>query len=268
MPFKLNYRIHLLLTVVLAFGFVGATVTPLVDYSPAIVAAASREPVRAKHGIVASTNEVASQAGVEIMKRGGNAVDAAIAVAFALAVTHPAAGNLGGGGFMMIRLKDGRTTAIDYREMAPAAANRNVYLDKDGNVIKGDGGSIEGYRAAGVPGTVRGMELALKKYGSGKLTWAELIEPARRLAANGFTVTHSLARGLKGERDYLSKYEETKRIYLNSGKLYNEGDLFVQPDLAATFARLQQSGPNEFYEGKTAQLIADDMKVHNGLITL
>ena len=131
MPFKLNYRIHFLLTVVLAFGFVGATVTPLVDHSSAIVAAASREPVRAKHGIVASTNEVASQAGVEIMKRGGNAVDAAIAVAFALAVTHPAAGNLGGGGFMVIRLKNGKSTAIDYREMAPATATRNIYLDKD-----------------------------------------------------------------------------------------------------------------------------------------
>src|SRR5687768_18301295 len=132
---------------------------------------AAREPVRAKHGIVASTNEVASHVGVEIMKRGGNAVDAAIAVAFALAVTHPAAGNLGGGGFMMIRLKDGRTTLIDYREMAPSLAHRDAYLDKNQEPIKGEGGSLVGYRAAGVPGTVRGMELALKKYGSGKLTW-------------------------------------------------------------------------------------------------
>ena len=130
--------------------------------------AASREPVRAKHGIVASTNEVASQVGVDIMKRGGNAVDAAIAVAFALAVTHPAAGNLGGGGFMMIRLKNGKTTAIDYREMAPAAATRNIYLDKNGNLIEGEGGSLVGYRAAGVPGTVRGMELALEKVWLGK----------------------------------------------------------------------------------------------------
>ncbi len=210
--------------------------------------AASREPLRARHGIVASTNEVASNVGVDIMKRGGNAVDAAIAVAFALAVTHPAAGNLGGGGF--------------------TAATRNVYLDKNGNVIEGEGGSIEGYRAAGVPGTVRGMELALKKYGSGKLSWAQLIEPARRLAANGFTVTYTLARGLRGNREYLSKYAETKRIYLNNGKFYNEGDVFVQSDLAATFARLQQRGPNEFYEGQTAQLIAADMKRHDGLLTL
>ena len=240
----------------------------LVSFGVPTTLAASREPVRARHGIVASTNEIASNIGVDIMKRGGNAVDAAIAIAFALAVTHPAAGNLGGGGFMKIRLKDGRTTAIDYREMAPAAATRNVYLDKEGNVIEGDGGSIEGYRAAGVPGTVRGMELALKKYGSGRMSWAQLVEPARRLAANGFTVNYTLARGLRGNSEYLSKYPETKRIYLNNGKFYNEGDVFVQADLAATFTRLQQRGPNEFYTGQTAQLIAADMKRHNGLLTL
>ena len=228
----------------------------------------AREPVRAKQGMVASTNEVASRVGVDIMKRGGNAVDAAIAVAFALAVTHPAAGNLGGGGFMMIRLKDGTTTAIDYREMAPAAAHRDVYLDKNGNVIEGEGGPLIGYRAAGVPGTVRGMELALKKYGSGKLTWAQLVEPARRLATNGFTVTHSLARSLYNERKYLSQYAETSRIYLRSGNFYKEGEIFRQPELAATFARLQRSGPNEFYEGETARLIVADMKRNNGLMTM
>src|SRR2546421_5138332 len=232
------------------------------------VLAASREPVRARHGIVASTNEVASRVGIDVMKRGGNAVDAAIAVAFALAVTHPAAGNLGGGGFMMIRLKDGRTTAIDYREMAPALATRNIYLDKDGNVIKGEGGSVEGYRAAGVPGTVRGMELALKKYGSHKLSWSQLIEPARVLAANGINVTYNLARGLRSNSEYLSKYSETKRIYLKNGNFYNEGETFRQPDLAATFARLQRGGPNEFYEGQTARLIVEDMKRHNGLLSM
>ena len=228
----------------------------------------AREPVRARHGMVASTNEVASRVGVEIMKRGGNAVDAAIAVAFALAVTHPAAGNLGGGGFMMIRLRDGRTTAIDYREMAPLTAHRNVYLDKNGNLIEGEGGSLVGYRAAGVPGTVRGMELALKKYGSGKLTWAQLVEPARQLAGRGFTVTHELARSLYANREYLEKYAETKRIYLKGGKYYQEGELFRQPELAATFARLQHFGPNEFYEGETARLIVADMKRNNGLMTM
>ena len=230
--------------------------------------AAAREPVRAKRGMVASTNEVASRVGVDIMRRGGNAVDAAIAVAFALTVTHPAAGNLGGGGFMMIRLKDGTTTAIDYREMAPAAAHRDVYLDKNGELIKGEGGSLIGYRAAGVPGTVRGMELALKKYGSGKLTWAQLVEPARRLAGSGFSVTYSLARSLYGSREYLSKYAETKRIYLRNGNFYKEGELFRQPELAATFARLQRIGPNEFYEGETARLIVADMKRNNGLMTM
>src|SRR5215468_515333 len=278
---KMKIKRTLTLTLI-AFAIVSAPAFSLLRTPVAVPAlAASREPVRARHGMVASTNEVASRVGVEIMKRGGNAVDAAIAVAFALAVTHPAAGNLGGGGFMMIRLKDGRATAIDYREMAPAAATRNIYLDKNGKVIEGEGGSIEGYRAAGVPGTVRGMELALKKYGSGKLTWSQLIEPARRLAANGFTVTRSLARSLHGrreitrgsevveeDREYLAKYPETKRIYLNNGNYYNEGDLFRQPDLAATFARLQQGGPNGFYEGQTARMIADDMKRHNGLITL
>jgi gamma-glutamyltranspeptidase/glutathione hydrolase len=237
------------------------------DVGPVTALAASRDPVRATHGIVASTNEVASRVGVDIMKRGGNAIDAAIAVAFALAVTHPAAGNLGGGGFMMIRLKNGKTTAIDYREMAPAAATHNIYLDKEGKLIEGEGGSLVGYRAAGVPGTVRGMELALKKYGSGKVTWSQLVEPARRLA-NGFTVTYALSRSLRGSNDYLSQYAETKRIYLNGGKFYNEGDLFRQPDLAATFARLQSLGPNEFYEGQTARMIVDDIQRHNGLMTL
>src|SRR5713101_6846907 len=220
----IGYRIRLTTTVVI---FV-AVMASLLQWTPMSTTAfaASREPIRARHGIVASTNEVASKVGVEIMeKHGGNAVDAAIAVAFALAVTHPAAGNLGGGGFMMIRLKDGRTTAIDYREMAPASATRNVYLDKNGNVIQGEGGSIEGYRAAGVPGTVRGMELALQKYGSHRLTWSQLIEPARALAANGFTVNHSLERSLRSSREYLSQYPETKRIYLNDGKFYNEGDV-------------------------------------------
>src|SRR6266571_728689 len=261
--------IRLLAPLVISVALTAApTASLLFPVAVKTAVAASREPVRARHGIVASTNEIASKVGVDIMKRGGNAVDAAIAVAFALAVTHPAAGNLGGGGFMMIRLKDGRTTAIDYREMAPSAANRNIYLDKNGKVIEGDGGSIEGYRAAGVPGTVRGMELALKKYGSHRLTWSQLIEPARTLAANGFKVTYTLARGLRGNKDYLSKYPETKRIYLNSGKFYNEGDVFRQPDLAATFARLQQRGANEFYEGQTARLIVDDMKRHNGLMTM
>ncbi|MBV9926625.1 MAG: gamma-glutamyltransferase [Acidobacteria bacterium] len=230
--------------------------------------AASREPVRARHGMVASTSRIASQVGVDVMKRGGNAVDAAIAVALALAVTYPAAGNLGGGGFMMIRLRDGRTTAIDYREMAPAAAHRNVYLDERGELKKGEGGSLVGYRAAGVPGTVAGMELALKKYGSGRLNWAQLVEPARRLAAEGFPLSYGLARSLRANAKEFAPYAESTKVYQKAGGFYEEGEVWRQPELAATFARLQRSGPREFYEGRTAQLIAADMRAHDGLITL
>jgi gamma-glutamyltranspeptidase/glutathione hydrolase len=262
-----NFLVHLLLIAILFMGSNAALTTKPAFSVVATATAASREPVRAKHGMVASTNEVASRIGVDILKRGGNAIDAAIAVAFALAVTHPSAGNLGGGGFMMIRLKNGKSTAIDYREMAPAAATRDIYLDKDGNVIKGEGGSVVGYRASGVPGTVRGMELALKRYGSGKMTWAQLVDPAVQLA-NGFVVTHSLARSLRGSEDYLSQYPETKRIYLRNGNFYREGEIFRQPELAGTFARLKRGGPNEFYTGMTARLIVEDMKRNNGLITL
>jgi gamma-glutamyltranspeptidase/glutathione hydrolase len=260
----INLSLRFSLALILILGSV-------VNYSfhqPRVTQAASRGPVRAPHGMVASTSSIASQVGVDILKRGGNAVDAAIAVAFAEAVTHPAAGNIGGGGFMMIRLKNGTATAIDYREMAPAAATRNVYLNRDGNLIKGEGSSTVGYRAAGVPGTVRGMELALKKYGSGKLTWAQLTEPARRLAADGFPLSYSYAASLRGNSDLLAPYEDSKRIFLNRGNFFKEGDLLRQPELAATFARLQKNGPNEFYEGESARLIAADMQQHNGLITL
>ena len=229
--------------------------------------AAWREPVRAPHGMVASTERVASQIGVDVMKRGGNAVDAAVAVAFALAVIYPSAGNLGGGGFMMIRRSDGTATAIDYREMAPAAATREMYVGPDGQLIKGEGSSLLGYRASGVPGTVAGMEFALKKYGSGKLTWAELIEPARKLAADGFAVTYRMEKRLQDNEKTLSPFEDSRRIFLRDGKLYREGEILRQPELAATLARLQKKGPREFYEGETARLIAEDMERHHGLIT-
>jgi gamma-glutamyltranspeptidase/glutathione hydrolase len=253
----------------LAFAFLSAPPAPrAAAHAPAAAPYASHDPVRAPHGMVASTSRIASAVGVDVLKRGGNAVDAAVAVAFALAVTYPAAGNLGGGGFMMIRMKDGRATAIDYREMAPAAAHRNVYLDEHGELIKGEGSSTVGYRASGVPGTVAGMELALKKYGSGRLKWAQLVEPARRLAADGFTVSYGLARSLKANGKDLSQYPDTNRIFLKGGQFYGEGETIRQPELAATFARLQKRGAREFYEGETARLIADDMRRNNGLITL
>ncbi len=230
---------------------------------PASLQAASREPVRARHGMVASTSEIASRVGVEVMKRGGNAIDAAVAVGLALAVTWPSAGNLGGGGFMMIRRSTGETEVIDYRERAPLAAHRDLYLDKDGNVIKE--ASTIGYRASGVPGTVAGLALALKRHGN--LKWADVVEPSRRLAAEGFPVSYHLSRSLRGARRLLERFPDSNRIFLRDGKFFEEGERLVQPELAAVFTRLKLYGAREFYEGKTAQMIVTDMQANGGLIT-
>ena len=246
-------------------GFVFAA---LICSSFPITYASSPAPVRGRHAMVASQHELASKIGVEIMKKGGNAVDAAIAVGLALAVVYPEAGNIGGGGFMLIHRKDGKSFAIDYREMAPAAANRDIFVDNDGNLIKGEGSSTIGYRASGVPGTIAGLGLAFKKYGSGKVSWRDLVEPARRLAEGGYVLSYRLASLIVDYKQYLAKYPESNRIFLNSGNFYKEGDLFKQPDLAATLGRIQMQGANEFYTGKTAKLIAADMKANGGLITL
>ncbi|MEO8380020.1 MAG: gamma-glutamyltransferase [Acidobacteriota bacterium] len=227
--------------------------------------AASPEPVRAPHAMVASTSEIASRVGADVMKRGGNAVDAAVAVAFALAVTWPSAGNLGGGGFLLLRKDDGTAEAIDYRERAPLAASRDMYLDAAGNVVPKL--STDGYRAAGVPGTVAGLALAHKRHG--KLKWAELVEPARKLAAEGFTVNYQLSKSLaaKSTIDKMQPWADARRIYQRNGKFYDLGEKFVQPELAAVLARIE-ADPRDFYEGQTAKLIAADMKANGGLITL
>lgn len=229
--------------------------------------AAWKTPVRAPHGMVASTNRVASQIGVDVLKRGGNAVDAAVAVAFTLAVVYPEAGNIGGGGFMLIRRTDGSATAIDYREVAPAGATRDMYLGADGQLLEGEQSSVLGYRAAGVPGTVAGMGFAMEKYGSGKCTWSELIEPARKLALEGFTISHRTAERLKDHQRILLPFADSRRIFLRDGTFFAEGELIKQPELAATLGRLQKQGAREFYEGETARLIAEDMRAHGGLIT-
>jgi gamma-glutamyltranspeptidase/glutathione hydrolase len=229
--------------------------------------AARRELVRGKNAMVASQHPLASQIGVDVLKRGGNAVDAAIAVALALAVVYPEAGNIGGGGFMLIRFKDGRTTAIDYREMAPAKATRNIFVNDKGELVRGEGSSTVGYRAAGVPGTPAGLDMAFQKYGSKKLSWSELVEPSRKIAQNGYVLTARLANLFKSHKKTLSKYADSNRIFLNGGKFYEEGDTFKQPDLAKTLERMQKKGAKEFYTGETARLIAADMKANNGLIT-
>ncbi len=230
--------------------------------------AAWGDPVRGKNAMVASQHELASQIGVDVLKKGGNAVDAAIAVGFALAVVYPEAGNIGGGGFMVIRTKDGKATTIDYREMAPKMATRDIYVDEKGELIRGEGGSIIGYRAAGVPGTPAGFEYALKKYGSGKISWSDLIEPSRKLAADGYVLSYRLAELFKSYKGNLEKYEDSKKVFLNNGDFYEEGDLFKQSDLAKTLTRMQKNGAKEFYEGETAKLIAADMQKNKGLITL
>jgi gamma-glutamyltranspeptidase/glutathione hydrolase len=230
--------------------------------------AATREPVRGRHAMVVSQHELASKIGVDILKKGGNAVDAAIAVGLALAVVYPEAGNLGGGGFMLIRRADGQAFAIDYREMAPNGATRDVFVDKDGNLIKGEGSSTIGYRASGVPGTLAGFDLAFKKYGSGKLKWRDLVEPARVIAQNGYVLTERLAALLITYKEHLAKYPDSNRIFLKNGTYYKEGDLFKQAELAETLRRVATQGAREFYTGKTARLIAADMKANNGLITL
>ncbi|WP_309716218.1 gamma-glutamyltransferase [Armatimonas sp.] len=203
--------------------------------------------------MVASAEPLASQVGVDVMRRGGNAVDAAVAVGFTLAVTYPQAGNLGGGGFLMWRHKMGRTAAIDYREMAPGAAFRDVYAGKTD-----EGGPTVGWRASGTPGTVAGLALAHKKYGSGKLSFAELIEPARALAAEGFVAPESLVRSLTSDKALLSRYAATKAIFGG----VTVGQRFKQPELAETLARIQKHGPREFYEGETAKRIASAMRPH------
>ena len=221
------------------------------------------QPVRAKNGMVVTRERHATDAGIKTLEAGGNAVDAAIAVGFTLAVTHPSAGNLGGGGFMLIRLHDGRTTFLDFRERAPAAASRNMYLDKTGNATQD---SRVGYRASGVPGTVRGFEYASQHYG--RLPWKDLVHPAEELATSGFPLSYAQAQGLKNAAQALGQFPESKRIFLRDGSYYEPGEMLMQPELGTTLVRIETLGAKDFYEGETANLLAADMKEYGGLITL
>jgi gamma-glutamyltranspeptidase/glutathione hydrolase len=220
-------------------------------------------PVRAKHGMVVTVEPHATEVGVKVLESGGNAVDAAIAVGFALAVTHPGAGNLGGGGFMLLRMADGRTTFIDFRERAPLAATRDMYVDAAG---KATHESMVGYRASGVPGTVRGMEYAWQKFGSKK--WDELVGPAVELASKGYAITDAEALSMQSAARGLSPYPDSNRIFLRGGKYYEMGDTFVQADLGRVLERISRLGAKDFYEGETAKILTNDQKEHGGLITL
>ena len=223
-----------------------------------------QQAVRAAHGMVVTDEELGSQAGVEILKRGGNAVDAAVATAFALAIVEPDAGNIGGGGFMLLRLADGKTTFLDYRETAPGKATRDMYLGKDGKLD--EEASVVGYRSVAVPGTVAGLELALKSHGTMKL--ADVMAPAIRLAEEGFVVSEKLAAELEEESPGLQAFPASKRIFLNGDERFKAGDRLKQPELAATLRRIAQRGAAEFYRGETAHVLADEMAKNGGIVSL
>jgi gamma-glutamyltranspeptidase/glutathione hydrolase len=223
-------------------------------------AAASTHPVRAQHAMVVTVHDLASHVGVEILQAGGNAVDAAVATGFALAVVHPPAGNIGGGGFMLIRMADGTTHFLDYREKAPAAATPAMYLDARGNVI--EGASEIGYKAIGVPGSVAGLVQAEQKYG--KLTLKQVMAPAIKLAREGYPLTWGEAADFHDS--YLAKFPESHRVFQRDGDYYKAGEIFRQPDLARTLERIAIH-PDDFYHGELARELAAAIQKGGGLIT-
>lgn len=225
--------------------------------SPLVCSA--REPVHARNAMVVAQEPLAADVGVAVLKAGGNAVDAAVAIGFALAVTYPYAGNIGGGGFMLARFVDGRTTFVDFRETAPAGASRNMYLDADGKMTKA---SLVGWRAAGVPGSVRGFELAQKKYG--RKSWKDVLQPAVQLAEKGYPVSYYFEKQLNSDRELLGRFPESKRLFAD----LHYGDTLVQPELAQTLKRIRDHGAADFYEGETARRLATAMTENGGLITL
>ena len=229
-----------------------------------LVAQVSRPPERANHGMVVSSHKLASEAGIRILQDGGNAIDAAIATGLALAVVHPAAGNIGGGGFMIVHTKDGKVTAFDFREKAPLAAHERIYVDSAGNYIEDI--SHEGYLAIGVPGTIAGFDLAFKRFGT--MAWDDLVEPAIDLADDGFALSWSMAEDFKYLKEDFKKYPSSAKVFFKEDTMsYEPGDIWEQPDLYRTLRRIQKYGRDGFYKGETARLIAADMKKNGGLIT-
>jgi gamma-glutamyltranspeptidase / glutathione hydrolase len=229
-----------------------------------IAFAGINDPVKAKKGMVVSADTIASRIGVDIMRKGGNAIDAAVATGFALAVTHPQAGNIGGGGFMVIRLKDGIALTIDFREKAPAKAFKDMYLDSKGEYDP-DKARI-GHLSCGVPGSVAGLLMAHSKFG--KLKFEDVIDPAIKLAEEGFPLHHRLAEYFNFNKDMFSKFPSSMKIFTKNGAPYKEGEIFIQKDLAETLKRIKKNGISEFYTGETAKLIVREMERGNGLITM
>lgn len=215
------------------------------------------------HAMVVSNDSIASRVGRDIMERGGNAVDAAVATGFALAVTYPVAGNIGGGGFMIIRMGDGRTAALDYREIAPLAATRNMYLDENGKLVPKK--SVTGHLAVGVPGAVAGMSEALGRYGT--MSLADVIAPSIKLAEQGFTVDSSLMRSLSGYANDIQRFEGGK-LFFPGGKVIQAGTVLKQPELGWTLRQIAQRGPDGFYRGPVADSLVAEMKRGGGIIAL
>ena len=222
---------------------------------------ADEAPVRAEHAIVVTTDRYASEIGARIMQEGGNAVDAAIAVSFALAVVNPEAGNIGGGGFMVLRMADGTAAALDYREKAPLTATRDMFLDSDGNVTDK---SVVGHLAVGVPGSVMGMWEAHRRFGT--LPWAEVVEPAAELA-DGFEVHERFRGNIVNSLRGIRLFDATAATFLSGGRIVDLGETFSQPQLAVTLRRIRDQGAEGFYHGETADLIVAEMERGGGLIT-
>jgi len=236
----------------------------LIFLQSTLVFAASKNPVRGEHGMVVTSHELASRVGIEILKQGGNAVDAAVAVGYALAVVFPTAGNLGGGGFMVISFPDGRNTTIDYREKAPSSATRDMFLDENGDIIRNL--SIQGYLASGVPGSVAGLTLALEKYGT--MPRKKVIAPAIQLAKQGFPVSYEFAKDLQRLAPVFRKYPGSAKTFLKKhGEPYTEGEIFKQPVLARTLKLISKKGAAAFYDGEIAEIIASEMAKNGGLVT-
>ncbi len=236
-----------------------------VFFTSGIFSQTGRTPAQAENGMVVSSHYLASQAGDEILKKGGNAIDATVATAFALAVTLPSAGNLGGGGFIVYHGNNGERTTFNFREKAPLAATANMFLGEDGK-IKDDSNHV-GLLAVGVPGTVAGLYKAHQKMG--KLPWSQLIAPAIALAENGFPSTYDMNWFVQWVKKNKNDYPSTAKAFLKNGEeIYNPGELWKQPDLAKTLKLIQANGADGFYKGETAGRIADYMKANGGLITL
>lgn len=235
-------------------------------YAAPILEGQRMHPVQGLNGMVVTSHFLATESALKVLKEGGNAVDAAVTAAFSLAVTQPRSGNIGGGGFMLLSSeKNNEVVAIDYREMAPSRAHEKMFLDKSGNVDKER--SRYSHLAAGVPGTVAGLVLALERYGT--ISLEQALEPAIKLAEEGFVVTQRFSEGLKRKEQHLRKWESTKNIfYKEDGSYYEPGDIFIQSDLADTLKRIAKNGVKEFYHGKTARLLVEEMARHGGVITL